>query len=111
MWFDNWAKMLVDNKFARPYDPSIDINHNVEKDGELVFFPGQKRRIINLDETAISLDGFDGQRGGRPSVSFVHKQHNNPGKATNKAGKAITMIGGCNAEGTSQKRLLLFPKG
>jgi len=40
---------------------------------EIVFSEEQKRRIINIDETNLSLDGSDGGRGGRPSCTITVK--------------------------------------
>jgi len=60
-WYDAWEKFLTTQGFA-----SEIINESGAK--EIVFSEEQKRRIINIDETNLSLDGSDGGRGGRPDV-------------------------------------------
>jgi hypothetical protein len=66
---------------------------------ELFFFPGQKDRIINLDQTNIELDGSEKNCGGRPSIEFYHRKFGKPGKGVLKAGSGVTMIGGGSAAG------------
>jgi hypothetical protein len=78
-------------------------------EGELEISPAQLRRIVNLDETNISLDGSDGNTGGRPAVVFANSRHVNPGKAISKAGQGITMIGGSNAAGEPFPPHFQFP--
>jgi hypothetical protein len=51
------------------------------------------KQILNLDETCMSLDGGDGNRGGRPT-HFPQL-----GKATSKSALTTTMIGGSNVAG------------
>jgi hypothetical protein len=43
-------------------------------DGELTFTKVQLRRIMNVDETEISLNASNTRAGGRPAVSF-HDPH------------------------------------
>ncbi len=76
---------------------------------EIKISPSQLRRIVNLDETNISLDGSDGNTGGRPSVVFMNSKHANPGKAVSKAGQGVTMIGGSNAAGEPFPPHFQFP--
>jgi hypothetical protein len=92
-WFDTWKMQLVNLGFAREATPE----DNVE--GELFFFEGQARRIINLDETAATLDSTIENRGGRPPVVF-HAE-NLPAGATraNKTGYSCTLICGSSAAG------------
>ena len=57
--------MLITLGFAKQKQPD---DSNVE--GELVFFDGQEERIVNFDETCVSLDESAGERGGRPPTVF-----------------------------------------
>ena len=66
IWFDTFKDTVIDLGFGRAKE---DGDGDVE--GEVVFFEGQKRRIINLDETDGSLDDTTGQRGGRPPLTFL----------------------------------------
>jgi len=67
--------------------------------GELVFEDGALSRILNMDETCISLDGSNDNQGGRPAVTFYDKRFPQLGKATSKSALTITMISGSNAVG------------
>jgi len=64
-WFDEWGLFCVAKGFAT----------RSEHDGEVVFSEAQKRRIINIDETNLSLDGSDGGRGGRPASTITIKHY------------------------------------
>ena len=94
LWFDSWCKFLVEKGFA-----SIDAPLNQIKEGEVYVSPQQKRRVINLDETAISLDGSDGAVGGRPAKSVIISGIARAGTAVNKSGGKETLVCGSNAAG------------
>jgi len=47
LWFDSWETFVVEYGFA-----------TINKD------------ILNMDETCLSLDGSNGNRGGRPTVTY-----------------------------------------
>ena len=64
-----------------------------------MFPEAQKRRIINLDETKLSLDGSDGGIGGRPANVIVIKNLFRSGTATNKTNVSSTLMCGSNAAG------------
>ena len=64
-----------------------------------MFFPGQTRRIINIDETDGSLDDTTGQRGGRPSMVFTAPDLAGGGTSVNKSGYSSTTICGSSAAG------------
>jgi hypothetical protein len=115
-WFDSWKHHLVVLGFAKVKIADDDAVMMVELEedddtleGEIKVSPSQLRRIVNLDETNISLDGSDGNTGGRPSVVFVNSKHANPGKAVSKAGQGVTMIGGSNAAGEPFPPHFQFP--
>ncbi len=52
-WFDNWEKDLVELGFAE-----------VAQDGNVHIPNNQLMRILNVDETCLTLDGGSGQRDG-----------------------------------------------
>ncbi len=54
--FDEWEGFVITNGFATR-----------NESGDMIFTKDQKRRIINIDETNLSLDGSDGGRGKCPS--------------------------------------------
>lgn len=88
-WYDGWEKFIVDKGFATK-----------EADGTVTFSEQQKRRIINLDETKMSLDGSDGGIGGRPANVIVVKNAFRAGTATNKTSISSTLMCGSNSAGT-----------
>lgn len=55
------------------------------------------RRILNLDETCVSLDGSQGRSGGRPGHVLVVKGLKRSGTSTNKGGGTATVVAGSNA--------------
>ena len=67
------------------------------EDGPDHFSEVQKRRIINLDETKLSLDGSDGGIGGRPANVIVIKNLFRSGTATNKTNVSSKLMCGSNA--------------
>ncbi len=67
--------------------------------GRLVIPIEQLMRIVNIDETCLSLDGSDNIRGGRPEVICYDPRIHQVGKATSKSSLISTMITGSNAFG------------
>ena len=61
MWFGNWKIDLLNLGFATQTD-----------EGDIIICDDQLRRILNLDETCLSLDGSKGNCGGRPEVTFYN---------------------------------------
>ena len=61
LWFHSWEVFVVEYDFAT-------INMN----GELIFDKKVKNRIANLDETCLSLDGSNSNRGGQPTVAYYN---------------------------------------
>jgi hypothetical protein len=59
LWFDSWETFVVEYGFA-----------TINTDGSLHFPDEMKARIINIDETFLSLDGSNSNRGGRPTVTY-----------------------------------------
>ena len=93
VWFSTWKDTLINLGFAREKELGE------EGDGELAFFPGQKRRIGNVDETDGSIDDTTGQRGGRPPMTFFSPDVAGGATAVNKSGHTSTIICGSNADG------------
>jgi hypothetical protein len=88
LWFDSWEKFLVEFGFAT-YDA----------DGELVIDAELMHRILNMDETCISLNRSNGDRGGRPTVTYYDIRFPQLGRATSKSALTTTMISGSNSAG------------
>jgi hypothetical protein len=62
-WFDSWENTLVTLGFAFK---------DADK-GDILISEEQKRRIVNMDKTTLSLNGSDGTVGGQPSLTVsVH---------------------------------------
>jgi hypothetical protein len=87
-WYDGWEKFVLDRAFA-----------SRSEDGSVHFSEVQKRRMINLDETKLSIDGSDGGIGGRPANVIVIKSQFRSGTATNKTNVSSTLMCGLNAAG------------
>ncbi len=94
LWFDTWKTTLIDLGFAR--EKTLE---DVEVEGELVFLPGQKERIINVDETDGTLDDTSGQAGGRPPVVFTAPDVPSGSTSVNKCSYKTTLIFGSTAAG------------
>ena len=71
-----WVQFVVEFKFA------IDVEE-LDSEGKLIsevtFSCEMKRRIINIDETALTLDGTVCIRGGRPAETLSIKHGTNVG--------------------------------
>jgi hypothetical protein len=67
--------------------------------GKVVFTDDQKRHILNMDETKFSMDGSDGENGGRPAKSITIAGTTISGTATNKASLSSTLMCGSTAAG------------
>ena len=87
-WFDNWDNDLVKLGFA-----SRDDNDNIVIPDE------QLKRILNIDETCLVMDGSKCNRGGQPEVTFYSHNLPNLGKSTIKSSVSTTMIAGSTAAG------------
>ena len=87
-WFDNWEHDLEDLGFA------------VRNESGTLYIPEEQlARIINVDETCLSLDGSSGQRGGRPEAVFYCPGLPQTGRATGKSSLTTTMITGSTGLG------------
>ena len=66
-----------------------------------MFFPGQLNLILNLDESALTLDGNQTKSGGHSSTRFGFSNPAGPEGAdrTNKSSTRIAFIDGSTAAG------------
>ena len=64
MWFDTWEASLIKLGFAK----------RSEVDGHIEIPDDQLARILNFDETCLSLDGSGSAAGGRPSAILSWKR-------------------------------------
>ena len=87
LWF-GWEMFVVEYGFV-----------TINSDGSLYFPDKMKARIINMDETCLSLDGSNSNRGGRPTVTYYNVRFPQLGKATSKSALSTTMISGSSAAG------------
>ncbi len=87
-WFDNFRAFLIEFDFA-----------GVGDDGEPTFTKVHLRRIMNVDETEISLDASNTRAGGRPAVSFHDPHLPLTSRSTAKSLLACTGIFGSSAAG------------
>ncbi len=62
LWFDSWETFCVEYGFA-----------TINKDGSLHFTEKMKARMLNMDETCLSTDGSNGNRGGRPDCDVLRR--------------------------------------
>ncbi len=56
-------------------------------------------RVLNLDETNMSLDGSNGNCGGRPTATYCDLRFPQLGKATSKSALSTTMMSGSTVAG------------
>jgi hypothetical protein len=96
LWFDVWKKTLVEFGFATD-EPELDEDGEVIS--EITISKEQKRRIVNMDETKICLDGSDGREGGRPASIIAVKGAVRVGTGTSKSGTSCTLICGMASNG------------
>ena len=90
MWFNNWGRDLVELGFTSQPNNNEDIH--IPND--------QIARIINFDETCLSLDG-SGRRGGKPEVVFYNPLLLQVDHGTSKSSLTTMMIMGSNALGAA----------
>ena len=103
LWFDSWKRFLLTMDFGMAQAPI-----GVRMEGEIYISNEQRKRILNLDETAISLDGSEGRVGGRPAASIVAKGVNRAGTAANKSGAKETLVCGSNAFAEAMPPVLIL---
>jgi hypothetical protein len=89
LWFNTWEDNLVELGFAK-FD---------EETKACKVHDNQLARILNIDESACSVDGANGQRGGRPSAVLSDPSLPSSGIATSKSNSSTTLITGASAAG------------
>lgn len=105
VWFDLWKEFLIEKGFGRATriddidDDSVDGTSRSKGKGEIVFFDGQLSRIINIDETDLSLDCTDGKGGGRPAAVRGDPLLPQGADKKNKSSDRCTMLTGSTAAG------------
>ena len=97
VWFSQWEHTVISLVFGRLKNPDGSEEHLEE--GSVVFFTGQQKRILNLDETDGSLDNTKGKRGGRPPLVFYARDMSGGSTAASKSGYSPTIVCGSNALG------------
>ena len=96
LWYDTWEDTLIELGFARKKEDADDVE---AIEGSLFFYKGQRRRIINLDETDGSMDNTNGKRGGRPPIVFYSGDIRGGATQASKSSYSPTIICGSNAKG------------
>jgi hypothetical protein len=96
VWYENFKAGVVEYGFATAVEEYDEEGNLIS---EVTFTEEQKRRIFNIDETKISLDGSDGGVGGRPASTLTIKNAQRTGTATSKSSTACTMVCGICANG------------
>ncbi len=71
----------------------------ISQTGERIVAENLKKRILNMDETCLSLDGSKSNCGGRPTVTYYDVCFPQLGKAMSKSALTTTMISGSTAVG------------
>eukprot|EP00536_Pseudo-nitzschia_multiseries_P016225 jgi/Psemu1/45378/gm1.45378_g len=97
-WFETVKEILVVYGFARLVtEEEIRNGH----EGELVFFPGQLNCILNVDETALTLDGTSTNAGGRSITEYGPSNRILPRGCTRaqKSSWTCTVVAGSTAAG------------
>jgi hypothetical protein len=92
-WGDSAKEILIDLGFGH----QSTVQDNVE--GEIYFYDGQLERILNFDETRITLDQTNVEKGGGPSFIFYNPNKPRPGSSVNKSSLSLTLIVGGTAAG------------
>ena len=93
LWFDTWEEVLVELGFGRRK------RTNEECEESIVFFDGQKDRIINLNMSDSSQDNTNGKRGGQPSFVFYLNEVGGGESRANTTSYSPTIITGSIASG------------
>ncbi len=86
--FDNWEQFLVDYGFG-----------TIQESGKIEVSDEQRARILNLDESALSLDGSTQKRGGHPTVRFYDGSLPVIGMIASNSSQCSTLITGSTATG------------
>ena len=106
--YENWEKNAVDQGFAR----ELADDESPDNEGHIIWDPKQLQNILQFDEMAVSMDGKEGSRGGRPSSHQTATSDALPkdaGKVSEHTGTSMTLMMGINLAGEALPPLLIFP--
>ena len=94
MNYEQWEYHCVELGFGRyPKDEREQADH-----GNVVFYEGQQRRIIQFDEMGFSFDGSKNGKGGRPAALSINPTVPDPKQPTSKSSQKITCMFAMNYE-------------
>mmetsp|Transcript_9909 Transcript_9909/g.21071 ORF Transcript_9909/g.21071 Transcript_9909/m.21071 type:complete len:138 (-) Transcript_9909:1134-1547(-) len=82
-WFDNWEQFLLESGFG-----------TIQENGKIDVPDEQRSCILNLDESALSLDGSTQKRGGCPTVTFYNGSLPVMGMKASKSSQCSTLFTG-----------------
>ena len=99
LWFDEW-----ESEFSRV---GFGSHHN--DNGSFIIPENQLKRIINFDQTALSLDGSEGRCEHQSAVEFYNPNLHAAYKRTSKLSMTITMTIGLSAAGEPLAPHFQFP--
>jgi len=121
LMFDEWKLVLLSLELAEEKTEAssadtvkltlnnILASHTLFKTGELVFHIDNLRRVVNVDETCLSLKGLGAGKGGCPFLSFHDPSLPRAGKAVSKCGSSATLMIGGNVAGEATPPHFQFP--
>jgi len=90
-----WEAWCVHLGFGRhPRDDKERAAH-----GNVVFYEGQQRRMIQFDKMGFSLDGKKNGKGGRPAAVTTNPNIPEPAQPTNHSSQKVTCLFGMNYAG------------
>ena len=101
----NWEKFLIEQGFGRA--PTNDKEQ--EQHGHIVFFDGQKIRILHIDEMGFMFDGAKNGIGGRPGTVFFVPELAYGGQPVQKSSDRITVLVAANYDNEVLPLLLVIP--
>ena len=99
LFFDTWDKDLVELGFAYRDDEE-----------KIVITDEKLGKIINFDESCISLDGSEGRRGGIPPVKLFNRGLPHYVRSASKSSVTTTFITGISAAGEALPPNFQFTK-
>ena len=101
----NWEQFLISMGFGRA--PMNDKEQ--EEHGHIVFFDGQKARILHIDEMGFMFDGAKNGIGGRPGTVFFDPELAYGGQLVQKSSDRVTIIVAANYDNEVLPILLVIP--
>ena len=102
--YERWEEMAVELDFARKPLEGEETNGQ-----HIIWHEGQERRVINLDEMALSLDASSTRGGGRQSQVPIAIGVNGDGESAPKSSDKVTVIYGMNFANEPLPPYIQFP--